>query len=103
MSEPIPEIVACWQRAAAVMPPTEPANPDDPSVSLDTLAAIAHAKWGTADALAAELERANEALRQIVAVRLNTRLPAEESYSRARYQMREIALAALAASREEQA
>lgn len=37
-----PAAFRCWQRVNAVMPPSDPSQPGDPSVSLDTLAAILH-------------------------------------------------------------
>lgn len=51
MSAEIPAITRCWQRVAVVLPPSDPTNPDDPSVSLDTLAAIAHAATSERDDL----------------------------------------------------
>ena len=41
----VPEITRTWERVHAVLPPSDPTKPDDPSVNLDTLAAIANAKW----------------------------------------------------------
>jgi len=62
--ERIPEIVRTWERVSAVLPESDPADPDDPSVNLDTLAAIAHAKWRGVEALEARLARLEEDLRR---------------------------------------
>lgn len=38
-----PEAVRCWERVRAVLPPSDPTDPDDPSVNLDTLMAMLYA------------------------------------------------------------
>lgn len=52
----VPEIKRCWERVHAVMPASNPSDPNDPSVNLDTLAAIAHAKWRALEDDAARIE-----------------------------------------------
>jgi hypothetical protein len=51
---PIPEIVRCWEKVDAVLPPADPTVPGDPSTNLATLAAIADAKWRRAEAAEAD-------------------------------------------------
>lgn len=43
LEEARPEAVRCCNRVRAVLPPSDPSNPDDPSVALDTLMAMLHA------------------------------------------------------------
>jgi len=66
MSElgPIPAITRCWERVAAVLPPSDPTTSGDPSVNLDTLAAIAHAKWSALTAAEREIEQLRTALHE---------------------------------------
>lgn len=46
-----PEAVRCWERVRAVLPPSDPTNPADPSVALDTLMAMLHAALTMDDSL----------------------------------------------------
>ena len=52
---PIPAVKRCWERASVPMPPSDPTDPDDPQTNLDTLAAIATAKWLASEDEAAEV------------------------------------------------
>jgi hypothetical protein len=52
------EIKRCWENISPHLPPSDPSDALDPSVSLDTLAAIAHAKWAKAEAAEAERDEA---------------------------------------------
>lgn len=54
----VPEVTRCWESVAGVLPPSDPMNPEDPSVNLDTLAAIANAKWWQAHDLEEQYEGA---------------------------------------------
>lgn len=38
-----PAAYRCWERVLAVLPPSVPTKPDDPSVALDTIMAMLHA------------------------------------------------------------
>ncbi len=43
VSDMNPAAHRCWERIAAVLPPSDPSDPADPSVNLATLMAILHA------------------------------------------------------------
>jgi len=53
----MPAVKRCWERASVPMPPSDPTDPDDPQTNLDTLAAIATAKWLASEDEAAEVAR----------------------------------------------
>lgn len=96
----VPEITRCWEQAAKAMPQSDPADPDDPSVNLDTLAAIANAKWWKAH----DLEEQFETLRETVAVAIQDVLlldsPEGDSPRNIAANLRE-ALASIPASRQD--
>jgi len=66
---PIPEIVRCWEKVDAVLPPADPTVPGDPSTNLATLAAIADAKWRRAEAAEAALRKAWDQLEELTGLR----------------------------------
>jgi hypothetical protein len=97
---PVPEITSCWECIAKVLPPSDPSDPKDPSVNLDTLVAIAHAKWHSneiaeqeQDALARLVEELGEALKRIeYGVEVDWALGVDENCER----LRDVARVALA-------
>ena len=59
---PVAEITETWKHVSVALPTSNPSDPNDPSVNLDTLAAIAYAKWRKAESLAVLLADAKDAL-----------------------------------------
>ena len=55
LSELSPAADRCYRRVKAALPESDPTNPDDPDVSLDTLAAILHFALSERDYLRAVL------------------------------------------------
>src|SRR6266545_929368 len=76
----IEPIRRCWETASRPMPPVDLENlADDPQTALDTLAAIAHAKWMRSEEAEAQVEQLTKQRdKERLIVRENAALQREE-------------------------